>query len=97
VSAGAILTVPPETDGLDIGNEESSISGSYAGTRFRVSIQGISGRDPDELCAVWEEPQNAYQRSVPGIRFLVDALNATLASTKYIRILQYARVLDLYH
>jgi hypothetical protein len=96
-NAGAILTSPPETGGLDTSNEETSICGRYAGTRFRVSIHGISDADPDELCAVWEEPKNAYQRSVPGIKFLVDALNATIASTKYIRILEHARVSDSYH
>lgn len=93
--SGATLTDAPETNGAGSSIEErESISGSYAGTQFRVSIHGISNGllNLEEFFSVWEEPQNARQMSLPGIKFLVDALDTIIASNKYIQILHQVRV-----
>jgi hypothetical protein len=91
--AGAVLD--PQTSNGNISDdcEYTSISGCYAGTPFRVSIHGIEDNvdNPDELFAEWEQPPNARQRSLPGIKFLVDVLDATVASKKYLQIIQQIR------
>ena len=88
-NAGAMLA--RETNGANVASKQAGmISGSYAGINFRVSINGVSDgvSDPEELFAVWQLPKNARQRSLPGIRLLVDVLDAAIASNKYLCVLQ---------
>jgi hypothetical protein len=97
--AGAVLADPQAANG-DISDdcESERISGCYAGTPFQVSIHGIANTvdNPDEFYAVWEQPRNARQMSLPGIKFLVDVLDATVASNKYLRILQQTRAAHMF-
>jgi hypothetical protein len=97
--AGAVLADPQAVNShISDDCESKPILGCYAGTPFRVSIHGITNtvNNPDEFYAVWEQPRNARQMSLPGIRFLVDVLDATVASNKYLRILQQMRAAHMF-
>lgn len=90
--AGAKFPGPPEADAFELSHETTeSISGFYDKTQFRVSIHGFSkgGLNFDEFFAVWEEPQNARIMSLPGIKFLVDVVDATIASKKYLQMVSH--------
>jgi hypothetical protein len=88
-SAGAVLNNSSSTNGARAAEGEI-ISGRYANTNFRVSIKGISGDtfDPENFYAVWKDPPNAARNILPGIRFLVNVVDATISSIKYVEILQ---------
>ena len=88
--AGAELD-PLEKEG---GNKDRGrIRGSYAGIQFCVCISGIFGSavEPDEYVSNWEVPKNARQRPLPGIRSLVNVVDAGLSSIKFIAMLHQAR------
>jgi hypothetical protein len=89
--AGAIIDTISSANGSRA-IEGEVISGRYANTNFRVVIKGISGDtfDPENFLAVWREPQYAARSILPGIRFLVNVVDATISSIKYIEILQQA-------
>jgi hypothetical protein len=92
--AGAALDAVAKTSASSFEVEEwESISGCYGGTKFQISVHGIPNSilEPDEFFVVWEEPENACHRSLaPGIKLLVDALDAIIASKKYVQILERA-------
>lgn len=94
--AGAELTSMTESEERDHGIPKDVISGQYAGTKFRVSIHGFSNGDInlEQLYAVWKEPKNASKMSLPGIGFLVNVLDAMIASIKYFLLLQDKSILD---
>lgn len=92
VAAGARFPGPMEAAAFGLSKGITGlIAGFYHETRFRVSIHGFSdgGLDLDEFFAVWEEPKNARITSLPGIKFLVDVLDATIASKKYLQMVSH--------
>lgn len=87
--AGAVLDIVSSTTG-SAAIEGETISGRYANTSFQVVIQGISGEtfDPENFFVVWREPRNVNRSILPGIRFLINAVDAAISSIKYVETLQ---------